>query len=57
MPAEPALAVVKISSVPNGKVIFEARDATLAEIVEEIKINYSIEIKGLEDRKAEKITL
>jgi membrane-associated protease RseP (regulator of RpoE activity) len=56
IPDEQAHAVVQISGVPHGKVIFQARDATLAEIVEEFRIKYSIEIKGLEERKTEKIS-
>ena len=56
IPDEQSHAVVQISGVPNGKVIFQARDATLAEIVEELRINYSIEIIGLEERKTEKIS-
>ena len=54
---EQAFAFVKISSDPNGKVLFEARDASHAEIVKEIIIKYGIEIKGLEQGKTEKITL
>ncbi|MBT8364868.1 MAG: hypothetical protein KJP23_09190, partial [Deltaproteobacteria bacterium] len=56
IPNEQASAVVQISGVPPGKVIFQARDATLAEVIEELRTQYSIEIKGLEERKTEKIT-
>ena len=54
---EQAIALVKIRSAPNGKLIFEAQDATLTEIAKEITVEYNIEIKGLEQRKTEKITL
>lgn len=56
IPNVQADAVVQISGVPNGKIIFQARDATLAEVIEELRTKYSIEIKGLEERKTEKIT-
>jgi C-terminal processing protease CtpA/Prc len=49
-------AVVEISTVTNGIISFEARDSTIAEIVNKFYDKYSIEIKGLENREREKIT-
>lgn len=49
-------AVVEISMVPNGTISFAARDSTLDEIIKELYDNYTIEVKGLENRKSQKIT-
>jgi len=49
-------AVVELGTVPNGIVSFKARDSTIAEIVNKFYGQYSIEIKGLENRVLDKIT-
>ena len=49
-------AVVEISMAPNGTINFAARDSTLEEIAKKFYDNYSVEIKGLENRGGEKIT-
>ena len=49
-------AVVEISMAPNGTINFAARDSTLEEIAKKFYDNYSVEIKGLENRAGEKIT-
>jgi predicted metalloprotease with PDZ domain len=54
--AKPAGAVVEISTVPDGTIRFEARDASLEDIVKKLYDNYAIEVNGLEKREGEKIT-
>jgi hypothetical protein len=55
-PVGSAGGVVEINTTPNGKINFEARDTTIAEIVNKFFDKYSIEIKGLEDKEREKIS-
>jgi len=54
--AGPAGAVVEINTTPNGIISFEARDTTIAEIVNKFYDKYSIEIKGLKNKERERIT-
>lgn len=49
-------AVVGIDKLPNGTIKFEARDASLEEIVKQLFDNLKIEVRGLEDRADEKVS-
>jgi len=51
-----AEAVVELSTVPNGLISIKVRDSSIAEIVNKFHDQYSIEIKGLENRAQDKIT-
>jgi hypothetical protein len=49
-------AAIEIVLETNGKLSFDARESTLAEIVKYLSSNYSISVTGLEDREDEKVT-